>query len=87
MVATVKLRFEVHFSFIKTLLCLTNNHFSANHNSLLGVSDITNIKPDSSFSDVKYSPSNTALAIKWHIVQAQGLRPIWCVKLILIITK
>ena len=63
-------------------LNIGRNIFSANPNSLLGVPDITNVQPDSSFSDVKYSPANTALATKWHIVQAQGLRPIWYVSTI-----
>ena len=76
------------YSYQCVLNCLSFNlnigiqTFSANPNSFLGVPDITNIQPDSAFSDVKYSPSNTALATKWHIVRAQGLRTIWLVSTI-----
>ena len=49
---------------------------------MLGVPDITDVQPGSAFSDVKYSPANTALATKWHIIQSQGLRPIWYVSTI-----
>ena len=60
----------------------TPSSFSANANNLLGVYDITNVQPTSAFNDVKYSPSNVAIATKWHIVQAQGLRPIWFVSVL-----
>ncbi|VDI63397.1 Hypothetical predicted protein, partial [Mytilus galloprovincialis] len=54
-----------------------NDVTKANNNNLLGIYDITNIQETSPFSDVKYTPSNVALAAKWHVVQAQGLRPLW----------
>ena len=56
--------------------------FSANANNLLGVYDITNVQSTSTFNDVKYSPSNVAIATKWHVVQAQRLRPIWFVSVL-----
>ncbi|XP_076113981.1 uncharacterized protein LOC143082265 [Mytilus galloprovincialis] len=49
----------------------------ANNNNLLGIYDITNIQESSPFTDIKYTPSNVALAAKWHVIQAQGLRPLW----------
>ncbi|XP_076113983.1 uncharacterized protein LOC143082268 [Mytilus galloprovincialis] len=54
-----------------------NDVTKANTNNLLGIYDITNIQESSPFSDVKYTPSNVALAAKWHVVQAQGLGPLW----------
>ncbi|CAC5407073.1 unnamed protein product [Mytilus coruscus] len=54
-----------------------NDVTKANNNNLLGIYDITNIQESSPFSDVKYTPSNVALAAKWLVVQAQGLRPLW----------
>jgi hypothetical protein len=64
-------------------LFTTPSSFSANANNLLGVYDITNVQSTSTFNDVKYSPSNVAIATKWHVVQAQGFQPIWFVSLAL----
>jgi hypothetical protein len=74
--------YQCVLNFLSSNLNIGIQTVSANPNSFLGVPDITNIQPDSAFSDVKYSPSNTALATKWHIVKAHGLRPIWLVSTI-----
>ena len=58
----------------KLIICPS---IAANPNNLIAVYDITDIRPTSTFTDVKYTPSNVALASKWHIVQAQGLKPLW----------